>query len=210
MRILAVSDEVAPGLYSPNAAVVTGPIDLVIGCGDLPYYYLEYLMTVLNAPLLYVHGNHDSLAEYCEGDGGATKAGPDGGEDLDSRCVQFGGVLVAGLGGSVRYLPDAPYQRSQGEMWWRALTLAVRLAPNRLVKGRWLDVLVTHSPPYGIHDGKDAAHVGFHAFLPLIRRLQPRYLLHGHQHTNYGPGPRETRLGNTIIVNVHPYRVIEL
>jgi Icc-related predicted phosphoesterase len=210
MRILAVSDEVAPGLYSPNVAAVTGPIDLVVGCGDLPYYYLECLMDLLNAPLLYIHGNHDPLAEFCGADSSATKSGPDGGEDLDQRCAEVGGLLVAGLGGSVRYHPGAPYQLSQGDMWLRALSLAGRMVPNRLFKGRWLDIMITHSPPLGIHDGKDPAHVGFRAFLPLIHHMRPRYLLHGHQHTNYGPGPRETRLGSTTIVNVHPYRVIEM
>ncbi|HVH54112.1 MAG TPA: metallophosphoesterase, partial [Actinomycetota bacterium] len=33
--------------------------DLVLSAGDLPFDYLEYLVTVLNVPLLYVPGNHD-------------------------------------------------------------------------------------------------------------------------------------------------------
>ncbi len=210
MRILAVSDDVVDSLYGPGLAAVTGHIDLVLGCGDLPYYYLEYLLTVLNAPLFYVHGNHDPLAEYCGEDGTDTKSGPEGGENLDLRCVESSGLLVAGLGGSIRYRPDAPFQHSQSGMWLRTLELTARLVPNRLLKGRWLDVLITHSPPFGVHDGKDPAHVGFQAFLPFVRLLQPRYLLHGHQHRNYGPGARETRLGGTTIINVHPYRILEL
>ena len=34
--------------------------DLVIGCGDLPFDYLEYLVSRLDVPLLYVPGNHDA------------------------------------------------------------------------------------------------------------------------------------------------------
>jgi uncharacterized protein len=34
-------------------------IELILGCGDLPYPYLENLLTFLNVPLMYVPGNHD-------------------------------------------------------------------------------------------------------------------------------------------------------
>ena len=210
MRILAVSDQIAESLYTPTVAGRLGTIDLVLGCGDLPYYYLEYLMTMLGAPLLYVHGNHDPLEEYCGGDGKAHKSGPDGGEDVDRRAVQAGGLLIGGLAGCVRYKPDAPYQFTQSEMALRAAALAAQLLPNRLLKGRWLDVLITHSPPLGIHDGKDAAHVGFRAFLTLMDVFRPRYLLHGHQHRNYGLGPFETIYEQTQVINVHPYRIIEV
>jgi hypothetical protein len=41
-----------------------------------------------------------------------------------------------------------------------------------------LDVLITHAPPEGIHDGS-GAHAGFRAFRWLIDRFPPRYLIHG-------------------------------
>jgi uncharacterized protein len=44
----------------------------------------------------------------------------------------------------------------------------------------------------------------------LMDVFRPRYLLHGHQHRNYGPGPYETLYGQTQVINVHPYRVIDL
>jgi Icc-related predicted phosphoesterase len=213
MRILAVSDQIAENLYTPTVAGRLGQVDVILGCGDLPYYYLEFLATALAAPLFYIHGNHDPLEEYCGGvggDGESHKSGPDGGEDVDGKSTQTGGFLVAGLAGSIRYKPDAPYQFTQPEMALRAAALAAHLFPNRLLKGRWLDVLITHSPPLGIHDGKDAAHVGFRAFLTLMDVFRPRYLLHGHQHRNYGPGPYETMYGRTQVINVHPYRIIEV
>jgi Icc-related predicted phosphoesterase len=210
MRILAVSDEIAGQLYSPGVAARLGQVDLILGCGDLPYYYLEFLATALSVPLLYIHGNHDPLEEYCGAGGKEHKSGPDGGEDVDRRAVQAGGLLIGGLAGSIRYKPDGPYQFTQAEMAQRAAGLAVQTLPNRLLKGRWLDVLITHAPPLGIHDGRDAAHVGFRAFLTLMDVFRPRYLLHGHQHRNYGPGRSETAYGQTQIINVHPYRIIEL
>jgi len=208
VKILAVSDETVDWLYSPNARGRLGKVDLILGCGDLPYYYLEYLVTMLDAPLLYVYGNHDPLVEYTSA--GGTKTAPGGGENVDMRCVNHGGLLVAGLEGCIRYKPDGLHQYTQNEMTWRSLVLLPGLAANRLMRGRWLDVLIAHSPPLGIHDMPTAAHTGFHAFLNLMRIFRPRYLLHGHRHQNYAPGATETRWGATTVINVHPFRVLNI
>jgi Icc-related predicted phosphoesterase len=208
VRILAVSDEVSSLLYTPTARGWLGKIDLILGCGDLPYYYLEYLMNLLDAPLCYVHGNHDPLVEYSNA--GGTKTAPEGGDNVDRRCVKVAGLLVVGLEGCIRYRPDGLHQFTQNEMTLRSLALLPKLARNRLVRGRWLDVLIAHSPPRGIHDMPTAAHTGFQVFLDLMRIFRPRYLLHGHRHQNYAAGPAETLCGATMVINVHPYRVLEI
>src|SRR6266508_365807 len=56
-RILAVADEVDESLGGEALAQLRP--DLMLSAGDLPFDYLEYLVTVLNVPLLYVPGNHD-------------------------------------------------------------------------------------------------------------------------------------------------------
>ncbi len=208
MRILAVSDQVVDFLYSPRVRERLGKIDLILGCGDLPYYYLEYLMTMLDAPLYYVHGNHDSLVEYTSSRG--TRMAPEGGENLDGHCARVSGLLIAGLEGCIRYRPDGQHMYTQNEMTLRALQLLPGLLRNRLRDGRWLDVFIAHSPPLGIQDGSDHAHVGFRAFRHLMHLFRPRLLLHGHQHRNYSAGPIETRCGETLVLNVHPYRVLEM
>ena len=210
MKVLAVSDQIAENLYTPSVAGRLGKIDAILGCGDLPYYYLEYLMTMLNAPLLYVHGNHDPLAEYCGRDGASQKAGPDGGENVHLRSTTVGGTLVAGLEGCIHYRPSDAYQYTQNEMWLMTASLAALLAPNRLLHGRFLDVLVTHSPPFGIHDGHDNAHVGFKSFLTFMRVCRPRYLLHGHVHRVHDVAPSVTQFGATTVINVYPYRILEV
>jgi Icc-related predicted phosphoesterase len=208
MRILAVSDQVEDTLYHSTVRERLGQVDLILGCGDLPYYYLEYLQCMFDAPLCYVHGNHDPLVEYSSTAG--TKTAPDGGDNIDMRCVHVNGLLVAGLEGCIRYRPDGNHQYTQSEMLFRAMSLLPDLLWNRLRHGRWLDVLIAHSPPMGIHDMPTAAHTGFHAFVSLMRTFKPRYLLHGHRHRNYGVGPSETLYGKTMVLNVHPYRVIEI
>jgi predicted phosphodiesterase len=59
VKILAVSDEVVERLYSLCSNGHFGDIEVILGCGDLPYPYLENLLTMLNIPLFYVPGNHD-------------------------------------------------------------------------------------------------------------------------------------------------------
>jgi Icc-related predicted phosphoesterase len=79
---------------------------------------------------------------------------------------------------------------------------------NRMLRGRYLDILITHSPPFGIHDGKDLPHRGFKALLGFMNRFRPRYLLHGHKHT-YGTETWRTRYRDTEVINVYPFHVIE-
>src|SRR5205809_6805640 len=66
MRVLAVSDEVDEKAYQSSLPDRYGHIDLVLGCGDLPYDYLDYLATQLGAPLFAVHGNHDIPPEQMD------------------------------------------------------------------------------------------------------------------------------------------------
>lgn len=207
MKVLALSDEVVDFIYSPAVKERFGDVDLVLGCGDLPFYYLEYVVTVLNKPLYFVPGNHDARRQYMSD--GRVISRAEGCINIDRAARNERGLLLAGLGGSIRYRPDGEHQYSQFEMMGRAASLAPRLWLNRLRYGRYLDILITHSPPFGIHDGGDLAHTGFGAFLTFVRQFRPRYLLHGHSHVYRQDVVTRTQLGGTEIVNVYPYRLIE-
>lgn len=205
--MLALSDAIARLLYQPRVKALVGNIDLLLSCGDLPYSYLEFLVMNLDpGHAFYVHGNHDECEECCDGE----LAAPGGVQNLDRRVARLGdtGLLIAGMEGCVRYRPDAPYQVSQQQMAARVRGLALRLLWNRARYGRYLDIFIAHAPAAGIHDGPDAAHVGFRAFLTLLRRFRPRLFLHGHKHI-YGPQVWQTRYEATDVVNVYPFRLIE-
>ena len=206
MKILAISDEVVPRLYSTSITSLFADVDLVLGCGDLPAYYLEYVVTLLNVPLYYVMGNHGCELDH---DTEVEAVRPDGCLDIDGRAVEYGGLLIAGLEGSMRYKPG-PYQYTEDEMRHKVLSLSVRLLRNKLTKGRWLDLLITHAPPFGIHDSSDDCHTGFRAFLWLMGRLRPRYLIHGHSHNYSSLQPTVTQYHDTLVVNAYPYRAIEI
>jgi hypothetical protein len=206
LKILAVSDQVSPCVYSHSIVERFGDVDLAVSCGDLPYSYLEYIHTMLNVPSLYVHGNHDR--PECAA-GGREIVEPGGWVDLHGKVVRTKGLLLAGLQGSIRYKPGAPYQSSEVEMRLQVLALARRLLLNRFRYGRYLDILVTHSPPLGINDGDDFAHRGFAALLTFMKWFRPRYLLHGHKHIHRSESRRTCYL-ETDVINVYPYRVIEV
>ncbi|MBI4670698.1 MAG: metallophosphoesterase [Chloroflexi bacterium] len=202
MRVLAISDVIVEALYSPTVREIARDVDFVVSCGDLPSAYLEYIVTMLDKPLYYVMGNHGAR--------GGAREYPEGCVNLDGRVAKHNGLLLAGLEGSIRY-NDAPrYQYTENEMRAKSMFLALKLWLNRIRNGRYLDVLVTHSPPFGIHDGGDAAHQGFKTFLSLIDRYHPDYLLHGHIHLYDNRAVRQSVRGHTLIINTYGYKLIDL
>ena len=204
MKLLAVSDAVVKTLYRPNIAEQYGHIDCVIGCGDLPYYYLEFLHSAFTAScLLYVRGNHDEDVQYTS-DGRALRE-PAGGIDLHCQLEQVADVSFAGLEGSMRYKNDARLMYTEQEMRRQVLKLSPQLALHQLRYNRPVDFLITHSPPFEIHDMTDRAHTGFRVFRTLIERFKPRYLLHGHVHDHFSNRPKITRYHETLVINVYPY-----
>ncbi|MBU0704842.1 MAG: metallophosphoesterase [Chloroflexi bacterium] len=205
MKILAVSDRVVETIYSSRIRERFSDVDMVLSCGDLPYSYLEYIVSMLNVPCFFVHGNHDHPEYLADG---RTLTKPGGWFNLDERNIKIKNVLLGGLEGSMRYKPGAPFQYTENEMAYKAWRLGLTMLMNRVLHGRYLDILITHAPPFGIHDGEDWPHRGFKALLRLMARFRPRYLLHGHKHI-YGPECRQTRYMDTEIINVYPYHVIE-
>ncbi|HWU40542.1 MAG TPA: metallophosphoesterase [Candidatus Acidoferrum sp.] len=211
MRILALSDQVVEQLYSPLVKERFANVDLIVGCGDLPNYYLDYIGSMLNVPLALVPGNHDLPVIFPTSDQEpAVSVGAKGSANIDGTVMEEQGLLFAGLGGSIRYRPDGIHQYTQTQMARRVWGMAPRLYWNRLRHGRFLDILVTHAPPRGIHDAEDPAHVGFEAFNRFIAHFRPRYLLHGHSHVYRRCDITTTQVGPTTVINVYPYRVIEV
>lgn len=207
MRVLAVSDRLVDHLYASDIGARYSDIGLIVGCGDLPFYYLEFLLSALNAPLVYVKGNHDTGPQYTAE--GRVLTSVEGGVEIHRRIVLVNGLLLAGLEGSMRYHPNAPLMYTETEMRWNVARLLPSLVWSRIRHGRPLDILVAHSPPYLIHDRTDHAHRGFKVFRTFLRRFRPRYMLHGHVHVYRNDIPRVTRFGETTVINVYPYRVFE-
>ncbi len=202
MRVLTLSDHVIESLYGPALVHQAQGVELVLSCGDLPADYLEYIVSVLNVPLYYVMGNHGS-------DGGE-KLYPEGCENIDARVVEYKGLLIAGLEGSMRYNNRPKFQYTENEMRAKIATLTPALVLNRARYGRYLDILITHAPPYRIHDADDLPHRGFRSFVWFIEHYKPRYHFHGHVHLYDTRTPTQTQHGVTTVVNTYGYKILEI
>lgn len=202
MRVLTVSDKVVDVLYSPALEQIAQGVELVLSCGDLPPEYLEYIVSVLNVPLFYVLGNHDGNGEE--------QPLIQGGENIDLRAVEHKGLLIAGLEGSQRYNNRPRFQYTENEMRARIARLTPALLVNRARTGRYLDVLITHAPPFQIHDGTDLPHRGFQSFVWFVDHYQPSYFIHGHVHIYDNRQAAVAHHGPTTIVNTYGYRLLDI
>jgi uncharacterized protein len=206
IKALTLSDVQIDFIYSPRVQERFPNVELVIGCGDLPYYYMEYVSNALDAPLYFVRGNHASEIEYTVA---GPRTGPLGAIDLHRKTVQHDGLLLAGVEGSLRYR-NSPFQYSQGEMWGHVLRLVPSLMINRAIYGRFLDVFVTHAPPRGIHDQPDLPHQGINAFRWLIRVFKPAYHFHGHIHVYRSDTVTQSRYYHTQVINTYGFLEISI
>lgn len=233
MKILTVSDVVSSTVYNLASVERFRDVDLVLGCGDLPSYYLEFIVSALNQPLYYVMGNHpdevvgeaDERAALPRRGAGGLQArpgspyaaeiseekprGPLGCVDIDERIVYGKGLLIGGLAGSMWY-NGGPNQYHESDMRLKMLKMWPQLRLNRLRYGRAIDILITHSPPFGIHDGDDLAHRGFVSLLAFMDTYAPRWLIHGHKHVYGRQEEMVTQYHQTTVINTYGYRLLDV
>ena len=195
MKILAIADEEARYYYDCYRDGCLNEFDLILACGDLKARYLEFIATMAHCPLLYVRGNHDDrFAEQP----------PEGCICIEDQIYEYKGVRILGLGGSYRY-KEGGNMYTENEMRSR-----VRRLWFKLFMKRGFDVLVTHSPAFGVNDGEDLPHRGFETFVELIEKYRPKYFVHGHVHMNYGRQfPREYEIHKTKVINAYNHYVVE-
>ena len=186
MRILAISDEPSDRLWGSRCRECLAGVDLILSAGDLPSSYLSFLTCFTNAPVVYVHGNHDDRYE--------TKP-PEGCLNADGKILMIHGVRILGLGGSFRYRPDCVNMYTEREMEGRIASLRRKL---RATGG--FDVLLTHAPVRGLGDEDHPSHRGFECFGSLLDRYRPAVMVHGHMHQAYTPFFRRQRDWNGIPV----------
>ncbi|MDR2552568.1 MAG: metallophosphoesterase [Treponema sp.] len=215
MKILCIADQIDPLVYSSSIKTRYRDVDLVLSAGDLPLDYLDFVVSSLNCPLLFVFGNHHT-SEYNSYrnpayflPGFAEKTLPGAGLiHVGSSVRKEGGLIIAGLGGAMMY-NGGTNQYTEGQMLMEIWKLFPRLLWNRIFRGRWLDILLTHAAPLGIHDKGDPCHRGFRCFLWFMRTFKPRYLVHGHIHLYDLADVRSTLYEQTIVINAYGQYLIQ-
>jgi len=191
MKILLLADKAEKRLWEELDRRKLEGVELILSCGDLPAEYLSFLTCFTNAPILYIHGNHDGKYE---------KKPPEGCECIEDRVYVFNGLRILGLGGSMRY-NNGPHQYTERDMRRR-----VRRLWFRLWRTKGFDILLTHAPAYQLGDDKDLAHRGFEVFLKLIDKYAPKLMVHGHVHQSYQHDfVRVRQRGSTQVINACGY-----
>jgi len=209
IKALAVSDQIDPRIHSATLRERMPDISIVLGCGDLPARYLEFLADALNKPVYFVLGNH--LEELTRKGVQGQSYQPMGAVDIGGRVVrdQHSGMILAGVPGSPRYTDGEEQQYTESQIDWMLLRMAPKLLWNRIRHGRALDILVTHAPPRDVNDRDDPPHRGFKALRRFLRYVHPAYQLHGHIHLYDRNEKHEVDFEQSRIVNVYPYKVLK-
>jgi Icc-related predicted phosphoesterase len=204
MRVLTVSDKVEKPFFKEDLLreKCLG-VRLILACGDLPSYYLEYLLNSLNVPLYYVPGNHDEELHLKK------KPFASGCESIDERVIAFKGWLLGGLGGAFHYR-NGKYLYTEKQMQRKIRRMIPRMALNKIKYKRYLDILITHAPPFGIHDEQTLAHRGFKEFLKFMKRYRPAYLIHGHTAPDAENEMATSHYLSTRIMNTNNYRILDI
>ena len=221
MKILMISDREERYLWdywNESTAQALSDIGLVLSAGDLKPAYLEFLVTMLNVPLVYVRGNHDSYYDV---------HAPEGCIDADGRIVEVkcgvrGGeqtMRILGLGGSMRYKDDSKDMYTEQEMRARVRKAELDIAKRRLsakVTGSYeegerdFDILLTHAPSRGYGDMEDLPHLGFECFNDLLNKYSRRLHCYGHVHPEDGEARRHViHPSGTLLINSCGHYIID-
>lgn len=196
IRLLAASDEPDPALEVTANRETLGPIDLVVGCGDLSPERLGFLADAFRAPLAYVRGNHDRGGPWRN-----PAHVPVDAPGEDERTLS--GISLLGLP-----WPGHRGDTARRDDWvaWRQVLGPIIHAPVH--HRTWL--VFSHAPPLGYGDTPDDPyHVGFRPYRLLLERLAPPLWLHGHTNCSDRPD-RTVAAGRTTVVNVTGSVLVEL
>lgn len=190
MKILAFSDLHLSTRAADAILAVADQADLILGAGDFANQHsgLHDFMTRLEPiadKAIHIPGNNETEAALRS----ATTA-----TVLHGEAITRAGVRIVGLGCAVPPLPP--------ELSWDSFNLTEQQAEAMLAPFDACDVLLCHSPPFGIADRHpQLGSLGSKAVYDAALRMQPKLLLCGHIHDAWG---EEGQIGQTRVVNLGP------
>jgi len=157
-------------------------IDFVLSCGDVPFHILEEIYERFRKPIFAIKGNHDPTAPF-----------PKFVTDVNFKVVQHRNWLIGGWQG-------VPCYKSTGPFEWDDIA-----ATEKLSKFPYVDIFICHAPLPKLTDKEDYAHTGSEAILRYVRDKQPKYVYHGHVHSEIG-----TMVGNSAAVSIFGAKTFSL
>ena len=179
MRILHISDTHGKHNLLKNLPKT----DVIVHSGDASFSgadsevldFLNWFCDLNFSHKIFVAGNHDD-------------------------CLY--GEQIEGLPENVHYLCHSGVEIEGVRFWGVPLFVGDTLKESRTEQiiaqiPENTDVLISHSPPYGILDFDDNINYGCRDLLKVVERINPRYHLFGHIHANHGI----RKIGQTTFVN---------
>lgn len=161
---------------------ISGGIDFVLSLGDVNFQILEEINELYRKPIFAVKGNHDSPKTF-----------PQCVENVHRRMVQHRKWMIGGYQG-------VPTYKTSGAFQWDDAQAAFELSHFPYV-----DIFICHAPLFKLTDKADYAHGGSEAIRGYVEEKQPRYVYHGHVHTEMG-----AMLGESAVVSVFGAKVFTL
>lgn len=162
-------------------------IQIIITLGDLERSDILQLAEISHIPKIGVYGNHDS-GNYMQ-ELGIT--------NMHRNIIDINGIRFGGFEGCVRYKENP-----------EAIMYTQDEARQLLYNFPLVDIFISHCPPRGVNDEEELAHQGFDALRDYVLRKKPKVLLHGHTYPTDETMVRS--LGDTQIIYVHRYKIVDL
>lgn len=195
MKVLIICDDEILYKYNPGQLKeMFGDIELILSCGDLGNKYLDYIFSSLDKPLVYVNGNHiyspDHDISFCKNIDGGT-------------MIKTNGIRIVGFDGSPFYSGQA-HQYMEKDVFFMVM--------KSFLKAKFFkaDLIISHAPVGGFHEGDDPIHKGFFSYRKAIEYFKPKYWIHGHVHLKNHHEIKESMYKDTKIINVFGYKVLDL
>ena len=196
MVIIALADIHGSLSHLPEIAGELSKADLILIAGDITTFgdwaaakeIVDHIRRC-NSNVLAVVGNCDrpEVNDFLTSEG----------INLDSNCVNVGGVWFMGLGGSLPCHGDTSNEMLDEDFDIHLTALEAQIPLDGHL------VLVTHEPAADtVVDISGGEHIGSHAVRDFIEENQPVLAISGHTHEAVGIG----HIGQTMLINPGVFR----
>lgn len=184
IKALIIADR-KPEWWIKNILDNNPDIEIIITLWDLEQFDIMYLMEVNNIPKIWVYWNH---CDWMYMDFLWIK-------NMHLKTFDFKWIKFWWFEWSIKY-KESSYAKMYNQ----------EDATELLKNFEKVDVLITHNPPFWIHDDSDSSHIGFHALVDYIENNSPKYLLHWHTY----PNVEVTDIWNTRVIYTSWYKILDL
>lgn len=177
MNTLIIADE--PTLITKKHE----DIELLISLGNLSNNVIHKAISnnnIYNG--IAVKGNYDDYDPF-----------PKPVQDLHMDVKTIDGITFAGIAGCISYKRKGAFLYEQDIM-----SSLIEQLP-------YVDVIIAHNSPFGIHEKNQETHIGFIGLKNYIEEHQPKYCIHGHQHIN-----KVSTIGATKIIGVMGEKILDI